>query len=344
MPRVSVIIPTFNCARYIVEAVESAVRQTYKDVEVIVVDDGSTDDTRGRLAPYLDAGTIRYITQDNAGPSAARNTGIRAATGTYLAFLDADDSIAPASLEKRAKFLDDHPDTDVVFTDCFIHEVEGRAESDRPHLRDYGFLRRVAPAIASARGADILFNGGFFEAFFRERICTLTGNLMVRRARDESVELFDESLACGDITEYWFRLCRKHRVGFIDEPLFSYNRYRSSLTRDHFEGVPSYIKVESALAQDLRASGAEWQPLIAVINRRISNYHFGLGCYRFDQGASALAREHFRRGIRFNPRNIKCYLYWLLCSLPRTPITQLRRVKRRIGSRYLGAPQSGSKV
>jgi glycosyltransferase involved in cell wall biosynthesis len=102
-PLISVIIPTYNYGRFIGDALESACAQTYTHTELIVVDDGSTDDTAARLAPF--GARVRYLYQSNAGPAAARNTGIRAARGAYLAFLDADDVWLPRKLERQLDAL-----------------------------------------------------------------------------------------------------------------------------------------------------------------------------------------------------------------------------------------------
>ena len=98
MPRVSVIIPAYNRADLIEETLDSVFAQTYRDYEIIVVDDGSTDDTRAVLAPLAAAGKLRYTYQENAGLPAARNTGIRMAAGQYVAFLDSDDLFTPDKL------------------------------------------------------------------------------------------------------------------------------------------------------------------------------------------------------------------------------------------------------
>ncbi|MFC1657045.1 glycosyltransferase family 2 protein [Candidatus Moduliflexota bacterium] len=93
MSKVTVVIPTFNCARYICQAIDSVLKQNYRNLEIIVVDDGSTDDTRETVAPYVNDGSIRYTYQDNLGLPGARNTGISMAGGEYVALLDADDEI-----------------------------------------------------------------------------------------------------------------------------------------------------------------------------------------------------------------------------------------------------------
>jgi glycosyltransferase involved in cell wall biosynthesis len=105
MPTVSVIIPTYNRANYICEAIDSILAQTYADYEIIVVDDGSTDGTRQALQRWIDDGTICYYYQENRGESAARNHGIRKARGQYIAFLDSDDLFLPTKFEKQVACL-----------------------------------------------------------------------------------------------------------------------------------------------------------------------------------------------------------------------------------------------
>ena len=98
-PKVSVVIPTYNSSQFIVETLESVFAQTYKDYEIIVVDDGSTDNTKEVLQPYTSR--IKYIYKENGGPASARNVGIKSAQGEYIAFLDSDDRWLPEKLEKH---------------------------------------------------------------------------------------------------------------------------------------------------------------------------------------------------------------------------------------------------
>ncbi|MCK4819314.1 glycosyltransferase family 2 protein, partial [bacterium] len=107
IPNVSVIIPTCNRAEYITQAIDSVLAQTYTDYEIIVVDDGSTDNTKEVMEPYMDR--IRYIYQENAGVSAARNTGIKAAKGDWVAFLDSDDEWLPGKLAVQIRAVERHP-------------------------------------------------------------------------------------------------------------------------------------------------------------------------------------------------------------------------------------------
>ena len=114
MPTVSVIIPTYNRSNFILETLESVFAQTYSDYEIIVINDGSTDDTEDILKPLISSGSIRYLFQANQGESAARNHGIRLAHGRYIAFLDSDDLILPKKLEKQVEFLENNPEIGFV--------------------------------------------------------------------------------------------------------------------------------------------------------------------------------------------------------------------------------------
>ena len=117
MPNVSVIIPTYNRAETLIAALQSVLTQTYRDFEIIVVDDGSTDDTFARLQPYMDC--IRYVYQENRGASAAQNTGIDLAAGTWVSILASDDQWLPTKLEKELKALEMFGDGyGACFTDC----------------------------------------------------------------------------------------------------------------------------------------------------------------------------------------------------------------------------------
>jgi glycosyltransferase involved in cell wall biosynthesis len=100
MPNISVVIPTYNCSKYLIGAIDSVLNQTYSNLEVIVVDDGSKDNTKQILGPYIDSKKIKYFYQENKGPSSARNKGIREAAGKYIAFLDADDLWLDSFLSK----------------------------------------------------------------------------------------------------------------------------------------------------------------------------------------------------------------------------------------------------
>lgn len=128
-PRVSVVIPTYNNAAYIIEAIESVLDQSYSDYEIIVVDDGSTDDTHNVLRPY--AHRLQYLAQDNRGAAAARNCGIHAAKGDLIAFLDADDLfLLPDKLERQVACFDSEPSLGVIQTGWRVINQHGETLSE----------------------------------------------------------------------------------------------------------------------------------------------------------------------------------------------------------------------
>jgi glycosyltransferase involved in cell wall biosynthesis len=137
MPEVSVVIPTFNRAGFVVKAVQSVLNQTFNDWELIVVDDGSTDDTRSALKQF--EGRIRYVHQSNSGVSAARNTGIRAATGQWLAFLDSDDEWTAGYLARQMASVDKVPGLCMQTANCVFRGLNGERQT---YFEMNGILRQ----------------------------------------------------------------------------------------------------------------------------------------------------------------------------------------------------------
>lgn len=182
---VSVIIPAWNAERYVREAVDSALAQTYRPVEVIVVDDGSTDGTKAALEPYIQKKKIHYIHQSNKGLSGARNTGIRVSRGTFIALLDADDVFFPEKIEEQVRHLKEHLDCDVSYCDLF-HFWDGEPKLLKLRYKYYS-------------GSEVLLH--LIEGSF---IAPLS--VMLRRSVFERFGYFDENLRRSEDLDFWFRL------------------------------------------------------------------------------------------------------------------------------------------
>lgn len=130
-PRVSVLIPTYNCGQFISQAIDSVLAQTFTDFEIIVVDDGSTDNTAEVISRYPQ---VKYIPREHCGVSTSRNAAIGAATGEFVVFLDADDMWAPTKLEKQVRYLEENPDCMLVFTKAenfYENKEEDRTERQK---------------------------------------------------------------------------------------------------------------------------------------------------------------------------------------------------------------------
>jgi glycosyltransferase involved in cell wall biosynthesis len=191
--RVSVIIPTFNRSHIIMEAIESALAQTIPCLEVIVVDDGSTDNTRERLAPYMDR--IVYIYQENQGVSAARNTGVRAAKGDLVAFLDSDDVWHPRKLELQVLYLHEHPETALV----------GAIAFDDP-TRAWPAL----PADASLPAQPAALEDVALRPPF------LTSTAVVRKHCFDKIGYFDTDLRNAEDRDLYIRIGSRYRIVKLD--------------------------------------------------------------------------------------------------------------------------------
>ena len=206
--KVSVIIPCYNHGHYLSRAVESVLAQTYGNWEVIIVDDGSTDDTRGAALAFADP-RIRYIYQQNQGLSAARNAGIREASGSYLAFLDADDEWDPRFLQHTTKALGADEHLGGVYT---LNRFIDRQGNLLPSIG--GCV--VPPDELRARNLE----GGFFPpaaALIRASVCRQVG-------------VFDTSLTSEEDWDLWLRMLERYQMQGVTEPLAHYRVYPDSMS------------------------------------------------------------------------------------------------------------------
>ena len=208
-PTVSIVIPTFNRSTVLISAIESVLRQTYTDYEIVVIDDGSTDDTHEKLRPYL--GQIRYFYQDNRGLSAAQNKGIELAKGEWISVLADDDEWLPTKLERQFAALDIFgEDFGACFTDFeFVGSRDFQQtafETAGLNNRDpFGILDRPVPHVL-ARHPVILVQ-----------------SLIVRRSLLTQLGGFDEAMLFDD-TDLILRLALKTRFCFVSEPLVKIDR------------------------------------------------------------------------------------------------------------------------
>ncbi len=196
MPKVSVIIPTYNRAPWVTEAVSSVLAQTYRDYELLVVDDASQDDTLEALAPFLHH--LIFLRQpEQRGVSAARNLGIIAARGEWLTFLDSDDLWRPAKLARQMEFLAAYPDLLI----CQTEEIWLR----------HG--KKVNPPLYCRKPSGHIFLPSL------KRCLISPSAVMLHRRLFAEVGLFDEALPAAEDYDLWLRLTWRHPVGLLSEPL-----------------------------------------------------------------------------------------------------------------------------
>lgn len=285
MAKVSVVIPTYNSAKYIVSTVESVLNQTYPDFEVIVVDDGSTDETQQLLQPYRDR--ISYIFQENKKYSGARNTGLRAATGEYIAFLDSDDLWLPTKLEEQVAVFSGHPD--VVLVHCAAAYIDPQGQPVKYKGKQQKGTEESSIIIANQSRALFTF----------DTIIT-TSTVMFRRSLLNEVGLFDDTHIHGEDWELWVRLGAKGPFAYISKPLAEYRVYgwqkvlkaesSQAWVQDQFrtvERASSLWQGDAAELAQLRARSTE------TIYRRaaLASYQLGHGAQGRDYLEKALAAD-----------------------------------------------------
>ncbi|MEM7629145.1 MAG: glycosyltransferase [Planctomycetota bacterium] len=211
VPRISVIIPAYNAERYVEDAVRSVLRQMgCGAVEVIVVNDGSTDETPAALRAFAGDPRVVVIDQPNAGISAARNTGIRRARGSFIGFLDADDLFGRTDqLAIEAMYLDENRDAGWVFGDAQPCDEDG-ALFGTPYLRTAGYYTAASTAIYRVE-----LGAGSFVAT-RDAMFVPTGTVLARREALDVSGLFDEALPMFEDIDLWIRLAETGVAFFPD--------------------------------------------------------------------------------------------------------------------------------
>ncbi len=228
-PTVSVIIPTYNRATLLPRAIDSVIAQTYTDWELIIIDDGSTDDTFVFLSSYSEklGDRLRVLHQTNTGPCAARNRGINASQGRFICFLDSDDEFLPNKLARQIELFDLRPELGFVYSDSACFDIDGR--------RHDSVFRNFAPHARNVTSTEIAPNlktcsANLFDMLLREYfISTIVG--MVRREVIGDSIRFQPDPAYAEEWLFYLMVARVCRVGFVDEPLCLHHQTPGSIAR-----------------------------------------------------------------------------------------------------------------
>jgi len=289
MKSISVIIPAYNNARYLREAIDSALGQTCPALEVIVVDDGSKDETPALLAAYGDR--IRAFRQENAGVAAARNFGVSQARGEYVAFLDADDIWDPRKLELQIAKFENEPELGLVH--CALES-----------FGDDGSI--ITPFLGGMEGwvaAELLR----FETVIAGPGST---SMIPKRIFDE-IGGFDHRLPPSEDWDLTYRIATKYRVGYVPEILL---RYRIHGAGGHFN-IP---RMESGMMLGLAKAFSSPDPAVQSLRRfSYGRLHRILaGCYFQARNGRAFWR-HALRSIRYDPRNLGYFAMYPFRALSR---------------------------
>ncbi len=314
VPRVSVIIPCYNGERFVGDAIESILAQTYGDLEVVVVDDGSTDNSAAVVGGYTGGGEVRLVRHEaNRGIPAARNTGIASVAGEFVSFLDQDDSWVPEKLDRQIRIFDaSPPEVGMVFSDVLVVDDDGAS---------LGLcVGREIP-----RRLDTMCREERLRALFRHNFIPLISVLVRRRCLDE-VGWFDEDIRGGmDDYELCLRLVAGCDVRVIQEPLATHRVHVLNYSQDTERLIADAPEIiERALAE---------HPFLSeLMPRKLAVHHFRLARYHRDRGDMARARAELRRAITSDRSWIKLYFSYVICSagrLGRSLVSARRRMHQR---------------
>jgi glycosyltransferase involved in cell wall biosynthesis len=296
-PRVSVVIPAYNSAAHIVEALASVRRQTLPVQEIIVVDDGSVDETAALAA----ASGARVITQENAGPAAARNVGIRACDLEWVAFLDADDLWMEEKLERQFQTIRRTQDAGMVCSNYLFFDENGTH-------RKTGF-----ESVGRARLGETI------EARLLRGMFMLTSTVMVRRELLMSDTLFDVTMRCAEDYELFLRLVMRTSVAVVDEPLVAYRRHANSVTTNLDQDVHAREQLRRLCAARPERYPAGAATLFARQEVARITYAASLALRAGNfPSARARARKSLRRG-----GTIAAVTIWLIAGICDTPLGRI---------------------
>lgn len=291
---VSIVIPAYNRARSITTTIESVLRQTYRDFELIVVDDGSTDDTAARIEAFGDA--VKLIRQENKGITGARNTGLRHARGKWIALQDSDDIWLPQKLERHIQDMKEHPELKVFFVECWLQ---------RSHLGEAEVLSFIHSGFVNElKGQFTVIERPLWHQI-RYGVAWVQSTL-VERALLQKIGFYDETLRLFTDYDLFCRLALEAPWGVNTMPLVKIQRlpndrnYVSSQRSKSPElgyQTMAYIMTKLCSRPDLDKRERN------IVRRRLQDSLSGLGNVLLTKGDVKGARAQYKRGlqVRFSP-------------------------------------------
>ncbi len=299
-PTVSVLIPSYNHARFLPDALQSVFEQTFTDYEIVAVDDGSTDHSVELLRSYGER--IRLFTQPNRGTYPTLNRCIAESRGRYLAILNSDDRWAPTKLEKQVAILEAQPQVGLVHTDGRFIDAEGNLLWGNP----LGFEWPRTPS------------GNIIEALVR---CNkiIASSVLVRRECFERLGGFREDLFGSGDWEMWFRIALEYDIAFIDEPLTFYRVHGANASFQHRRVYEDDVRVRE---ETIHANEARlWQRANDARAMRLALAHSYacLGTEYALLGNRHRARQAYLHSLRLYPLRVKSLLRLMLTFLPIRP-------------------------
>ncbi|MBP8276300.1 MAG: glycosyltransferase family 2 protein [Propionivibrio sp.] len=298
LPLVSVVIPAYNASRYVREALQSVVDQHYAPIEILLVDDGSTDDTVELVRKQFPQ--VRIISQPNSGVATARNTGLDQAVGDLVCFLDADDGWYPGKLHAQVSHLQTHPETGAVYHTWRVWPPETNG--------CFQALPDLPPQDPAA--IDPEKSGWIYPQLLMDCIVH-TSSVMIRRGWLEKVGRFKPDLINGEDYDFWLRLSRLTQIDKLAGVYSFYRGSPGSLTRSVKPINYEYEVISSALAQWGRVAPDGRELPKVKIERRLGKLAFDFAYGHYLSGSPRLARRASLQALRYDPSRLKAVFFYL---------------------------------
>lgn len=306
MQNVSVVLTCHNGARWIGGAIQSILAQTYEDFELIIIDDGSTDNSKEIVAPYLCDERVRYVYQENRGFSAAVNEGIKESSDDFIGFIGQDDLWVPNKLELQVKYLREHKDVDLVHSNYCSIDLEARIIG----VRDV----KVPIFSAKKKVVEQLFLNNFigFETVLVKRKCL------------NDVGFFDERMVGYSDHDMWLRVAGSFNIGYLDLPLVKKRQHEFQLSKVRIEAV---LKDELLMVK----KAIDLYPFLRRLERKkLASLFYAWGIALLQKGNKNEARQKFLKAIRCQPWKLKSTAVYIAPALYTLIWDHYRKTKKEI--------------
>jgi glycosyltransferase involved in cell wall biosynthesis len=314
-PKITIIIPTYQRAHLIGLTLQSALRQTYSDYEILVIDDGSTDNTADVVRSI--APNARYIAQANVGIPEVLNVCVREARGEYISFLGSDDALAPSALQKEAAILDANPKVGLVHSAAWLMDDAGRlTQLLRPPFARESYVRTGYAEIA-----DLLMSNHIVAT-----------TVMVRRACFDECGFFDQRFGLYEDWNMWTRIFKRWDAAYVDEPLAFYRVHGGEAGSIFRKANPHDLARYRRMQLDDILADPDIGPRYAYLRRRaLARHHYAVAMQAFQSGDPMYGRWNAARSLASRPSRAAAWLFAKNLA-PTFALNAARRLKRSEGA------------
>ncbi|PKO55752.1 MAG: family 2 glycosyl transferase [Betaproteobacteria bacterium HGW-Betaproteobacteria-21] len=303
---VSVIMPAYNVRRFIGEAIQSVLAQNYPAIEIIVVDDGSSDDGADYVETHFPE--VRLFRKENGGAATARNIGLREARGSYIAFLDADDVWLPGKIAAQMSYFEAHPEVSMLCTGFshWLSDAEGLFSDPLKAIEGAG---SVDSGVIDAELSGWIYHKLLLGNF------VWTTTVMMRKGLVDKIGLFDETLRLGQDYDYFLRASRETEIHFLARVFALYRQHPgSAIARGADFNYAAHV-IKRAVSRWGLASPNGDALDAAALRDRLHKIHFSCGYGHYKRGNAAAAHGEFRMSLKQRPTHLKSWVFAGLSAL-----------------------------